>query len=179
MLPFGARAHKRHVALEHVPQLGQLVEVMAAQELLQAGGIAAVARCHQLRAVLFYLAAHGAKLDDCECPPMIADALLAEKHGAVALHFQEQRDEDERRKQRHQSHGGQQDVRHTLGSQLHPAHSVACMGCILRVHSQSLNLEAIYITQTAVVCCKGTNFSLQLRPTSFVNHIIVPFCRGF
>ena len=71
-------ADERHVALQHVPELGQLVEMVSAQEASE-GCQTVVISFGQLRnAVLLIVYNHGAELVDVERATALADALLNE-----------------------------------------------------------------------------------------------------
>ncbi len=80
----GARPDQGHVALQHVEELGQLVDAGPAQQGADAGhaGIATGGLVHH-RPVVQH--AHGAELVDLERMPVLAGAGLAEEHGALAV----------------------------------------------------------------------------------------------
>ena len=80
-----ARAHHAHVALEHIEELGQLVEGILAQKAAERGDArvvgdfeqhaVALVHVHHVGAALLGVADHGAELDAAEDAALLADAL--------------------------------------------------------------------------------------------------------
>ena len=124
-LAFRARADEGHLADEHVPQLGQLVQVVFAQELAHLGQAGVRTALVQGRAELLGIQAHAAELVDIERTAEAADALLLEdgRPAVLTLHrdvaHQEQGREDD------EGHGRQQAVHEALHVSFETVHPVA------------------------------------------------------
>ena len=88
----GTWTDERHLAFQHIPQLWQLVEVMATQELSDFGHTRFVLVLIECRAVFLGIHAHRAELVDVERSSETSDAFLFEDgrsailtlHGEVA-----------------------------------------------------------------------------------------------
>ena len=78
--PLRTRADETHLAGQHVPELRQLVEPVAAQEAAHRGQPRIVALREDLAGFALGVLPHGAELDDLERPQGAAHALLAEEH---------------------------------------------------------------------------------------------------
>jgi hypothetical protein len=101
----GARTHQRHVAAQHVPQLRQLVQAGAAQDLADTGD--AVIGGDIPRVVAVGVDPHGAELQQLERMAVLADPDLAEQHRPWARHL----DRHGQRRQ-HRCRQDQQQARH-------------------------------------------------------------------
>jgi hypothetical protein len=91
VLALRAWAHQAHLALQHVPELGQLVHARAAQEPADPCD-ARVGGAAELRALRLCIGQHAAELDDAERPAAQADALLTEEDGTGGGEAHQQRD---------------------------------------------------------------------------------------
>ena len=103
MRPLRARPDDRHVAAQHVPELRQLVDVRAAQELAERRHAADRRSLRPHRPGLALgVVVHRAELDDRERLAVEAHPLLAVEDGAARRELDERRDEPERNRQHDQ-----------------------------------------------------------------------------
>lgn len=131
-------AYKRHVALQHIPELGQFVEMMLTQEQLSLCGLPYAAFRHKLRLLLWL--AHGAELVNGKRLPSISDALLRKYSRTVFLSLQH--DGYHQIDRREDYHAGKREdyVKQALDGSLNTAHRVmaafetAHHFCILITH---------------------------------------------
>ena len=126
-----ARPHEAHLALQHVPQLRQLVEAACAcrrpPTRVTRGSSFILKRAPEISlsgasATPLALGAHphGAELDDPEDAPAAAVALLPEEHGPAAVELHGRRDQRQQRRQQQQAEAGDRHVHDPLG-QAHAA----------------------------------------------------------
>src|ERR1019366_1816193 len=69
--------NQTHLAFQHIPQLGQLIETKLPEKLAEPGQTSTIRIRFDLRAI----AQHRAKLDDCKWSRFVAGAKLSEKDG--------------------------------------------------------------------------------------------------
>src|SRR5229473_3089965 len=81
----GTRADERHIALEHAPQLGNLIEARGAEKLAHAGNAGIVIASPFRTARGFGVLAHGAELHDLEDASRLAHARLGIEHGPLGI----------------------------------------------------------------------------------------------
>ena len=113
----GARADEAHLALEHVPQLRELVQMVLAQETPHAGQPPVVRTAAQRRtAVGFRRGDHGTELVQREGLPMIAHTLLSENGLAAVLPLDGGVDDEEQRREDGHADDARHDVQHPLGA---------------------------------------------------------------
>ena len=123
-LALGAGADKCHVAAEHVPELGKLVQVVGVEEAAHLRHAVVPLAGIEGGAVLFGIELHAAELIDVERAAEAPDALLLEDggtavfapHGNVA--YQEQRGKNKKRAE------SQETVDNALGVTLESVHPV-------------------------------------------------------
>ena len=86
-LALRAGTDERHVADEHIPELGQFVEVVVTEEHADLGHAGVLLMGEELRPVLLGIHSHGAELIDVERPSEPSDSLLLEDGGSPVLPF--------------------------------------------------------------------------------------------
>jgi hypothetical protein len=107
----GARPDEAHVADEDVPELGQLVELEAAEHAADAGDARVAAGRHLGPARRL---PHRAELQDAERPPAPAGADLPEEHRAGRRQLHRDRRGGEHRPEEHEPRRGRGDVHGSL-----------------------------------------------------------------
>lgn len=117
-------ADERHVALQHIPQLGQLVEMMVAQEPADVRHALVLLVTKEHRAVFLGIHAHGAELVNDERTPKAADAFLLEDGWPAVLALHENIAYQHQRREYHQAHTRREKVGEALDVPLHLVHSV-------------------------------------------------------
>ena len=105
-----ARAHEGHIAHQHIPELGQLIEVPLAEEFADAGAAGVVGGGPDRAGGVFGIHGHGAQLEDGELLAADAAADLAIKHGAGRAALDERRGQQENGRGEHQPHQRAGDV---------------------------------------------------------------------
>ena len=110
----GARADETHLASEHVPELGQLVDVPFADEgtNAEAAGIFLGAPAHFT--VSFGVELHGADFDDIEGATVLAGTALAIEDGAARLKINDGTEQGNDGGGEHQAHECAEDVERAL-----------------------------------------------------------------
>ena len=110
-------ADEAHLALEHVDQLGQLVEAGAAQEAAKAGQALRVGQ--QLAAGVARVG-HGAEFEDVEGPAVASRPWLAEQDGPAQLQPQHEGDTGTERQDKDERYQNDDQVQDTFAkSQIH------------------------------------------------------------
>lgn len=91
------RTDKCHIALQHIPQLGQFVEMMPTEKTSALGETIIIGLCQLGLAVLLAIYHHCAEFIDEERAATLAYALLSENHGSALLCLDDDVDEEEHR----------------------------------------------------------------------------------
>lgn len=127
-----AGAHQAHVALEDVPELGQLVDAGVADEMADAFNDARVVvhlehlalhlvLLHQLLFPLLRVGVHGAEFVNAEFPAIFADPVLREESRSRRFDADGRGHEDEGNSREEQPHKGAADIHDPLEEKLHHA----------------------------------------------------------
>ncbi|EJX02760.1 hypothetical protein EVA_09135 [gut metagenome] len=128
-LAFGAGADEGHVAFEHVPKLGQLVEVMVAEEASDLRHSVVAVVVGQLWTVFLGVHFHASELIDVEGFSVHADSLLLEDGWAAVLALHQQIAEEHQRRENNEAECRNDEVENTLGELSRLRHSI---GNVLR-----------------------------------------------
>ena len=115
-----ARADQRHVALEHVEKLRQLVEIGAADDGADTGHARIVGHCLGDAGAVAEFAVHRAEFIDLEDASVPAPAFLGEDRGARAFQPDEGGERQKQRQQHDQPHRRQQQIQQSLDGELQP-----------------------------------------------------------
>ena len=122
---FGARADEGHLSDEHVPQLGQFVQMVLAQELADFCQTGVGTALVQGGTGFLRVQAHAAELVDVEGTSEPPDAFLLEDGGAAVLVPDGYVADQEQGREDDQGDGGQQAVAATLHVPFEAVHAVA------------------------------------------------------
>ena len=112
---FGARAHQAHGPLQHVDELGQLVEPVPAQDRADAGD-ARVMRQRERQAAPRRAIDHGAQFVDAKRPAAAAHALLAKEHRPRRVELDRQRHQREQGREQDEATGRQHQIEAALAA---------------------------------------------------------------
>src|SRR4051812_34654720 len=124
------RPHEAHLALEDVPELGELVEAQMPQAapdardarvVLEVKPVRIDAVGEELRSARLRVHVHRPELEDVEAPAALADAALSEEHGTGRVELDRDRDGDEQWQENHDQRESAGEVEGTLERARRPA----------------------------------------------------------
>ncbi len=117
----GARTDEAHLADQHVPQLGQFVQLGIAQPLPQRSDASVVPPGDGRTLITGGFFAHGAELEDLEGTPAHAHARTAVKDGTGRIAFDHSPQQEEEGREQEQSEPGGDDIHEALEEVREPA----------------------------------------------------------
>ena len=123
-LALGARTDEGHVALHHIPQLGQLVEMVQAKEKAHTGHARFVLMLVEGWPVFFGIDTHAAELVNLERAAKPPDALLTEDGRPAVLALHGDVADKEKGREHYQGDRGYEEIADTLDVAFHFVHAV-------------------------------------------------------
>ena len=111
--PLRTRSNQCHVPFDHIKELGQFIETGLAEEFADRGNPRIVLTA-QLRTCLFRILHHGPELDDAEWLAVPTNALLQEKHRALAGSPHRESNSEQDRTQHDQRQNTHHPIHHAL-----------------------------------------------------------------
>ena len=148
ILALRARAHQRHISLQHIPELRQLVEAPLAHHR-PPGRATRVVFLRELRTVIFCVDVHRAKLVDEEGMAVEADPFLPveDRTGRRQAHPQDHVQQQGRQSHQHQE--GNQEVDQALDQALPTRHEVLPdldqHGAVNRAHLHIAQQDVVHV----------------------------------
>lgn len=132
-LTFRTRPDESHVTDEDIPQLGQLVEMMLAQELAHLGQSRVLAVTIELWPIFLCIHSHAPKLVDMERTAKTPYALLAEYRRTTVFPLHHDVTYQEERREHYQANACQHHVAYSFDIALELVHSVWNKALILYI----------------------------------------------